>query len=246
MEATDYPATSAKVGIVCFIKFFSEEKFADDFMKGEIYFNRLSYFKNLENENDRGDKQEGLWAVWQPEGMTVEITINNKVLKINELAGPITIAYDKHKHFHIFCMYAAYLSEKTMTLVTEDKEQFLQDIARDLAIDDRIKEFGPYAVVIDKDKFLGRLSKKFEKSEFGIRGRLVDYYDDVFNGHFSDDEIIFKKQKKFSYMNEYRLAFNSNTQGHDPQIISVGDLSGIAMKWKTSEIHEAIKISLKD
>ena len=42
-------------------KFFEKEKHAIDFMSGQLYLNKLSFFKGLEDNNsgNRGDKHEG-------------------------------------------------------------------------------------------------------------------------------------------------------------------------------------------
>jgi hypothetical protein len=49
-----------------FIKFFQNEAWATDFMKGKIYLNRLSYFRRIESlydDNNRLDTNEAV-AAW--------------------------------------------------------------------------------------------------------------------------------------------------------------------------------------
>ncbi|HIF9375049.1 TPA: hypothetical protein ACX6RV_002942 [Photobacterium damselae] len=45
-----------------FVKVFDNKKYADDFMKGKLFANRLSFFKKLEEkaEANRGDRHEGV------------------------------------------------------------------------------------------------------------------------------------------------------------------------------------------
>jgi hypothetical protein len=37
-----------------FVKFFAKESHADQFIKGGLYLNRLSYFKKIENDDEDG------------------------------------------------------------------------------------------------------------------------------------------------------------------------------------------------
>ena len=51
--------------ILFLIKCFTEEVYADSFMKGELFMNRLSYFKQVENDSYDGrlDHNEGVCHV---------------------------------------------------------------------------------------------------------------------------------------------------------------------------------------
>lgn len=46
-------------------KYFSDRKWADAFLDGEILFRSLSYFRDYEDKNVRGDEKEGT-AVYRP------------------------------------------------------------------------------------------------------------------------------------------------------------------------------------
>ncbi len=48
-------------------KYFSDRKWADAFLDGEMLFRSLSYFRDYEDKNIRGDQMEGT-AVFRPEG----------------------------------------------------------------------------------------------------------------------------------------------------------------------------------
>ena len=54
--------------------FFQEEKYANDFVEGRLFANRLSYFKKLEGDERRGDEDEGA-IVFQRGNFTLELTV---------------------------------------------------------------------------------------------------------------------------------------------------------------------------
>jgi hypothetical protein len=47
-------------------KYFSDLKWANAFLDGEILFRSLSYFRDYEDQNIRGDQKEGI-AVFRPQ-----------------------------------------------------------------------------------------------------------------------------------------------------------------------------------
>ena len=51
------------------VKVFSDKKYAEDFVNGKLFANRLSYFRKLEEEQqaNRGDRHEGVVGWHQPE-----------------------------------------------------------------------------------------------------------------------------------------------------------------------------------
>ncbi|MCQ8130704.1 hypothetical protein [Methylomonas rivi] len=55
-------------------------------------------------------------------------------------------------------------------------------------------------MLVDKNKFLEQVKAYFKNENLGFAARLIDYYDDeTFNGEINNKDIIFKKQKKYSY-----------------------------------------------
>lgn len=91
-----------------FIKFFTEETHADQFIAGNLYMNTLSYFKTLENEGDNGrpDSTEAVAHWWQPDDILVKLQLpgigETKISK-KDLAAPVSISFDYHNYVHIFC-----------------------------------------------------------------------------------------------------------------------------------------------
>jgi hypothetical protein len=62
-----------------FIKFFREEKHADQFMAGELYLNTLAHFKKVESESDDGrdDPTEAIAMWWQPDDISIKLRANS-------------------------------------------------------------------------------------------------------------------------------------------------------------------------
>ena len=78
----------SKEWIFFFVKFFANKKYATDFVNGEIFANRLSYFRRIEGTNDfeRADRHEGVTGWFQP-GLG-RLVINGMDIT-GDLAGPV-------------------------------------------------------------------------------------------------------------------------------------------------------------
>jgi hypothetical protein len=72
------------------------------------------------------------------------VNITNK-----DLAGPISISFNRHDDMHVYCMYAVHIPafpENDDGKMELDDEQVVALESR-LVIDERCKEFGSYAVI---------------------------------------------------------------------------------------------------
>jgi hypothetical protein len=94
------------------IKLFTAERYANQFMAGELYLNTLSYFKEAEEEctdDGRLDPTEAV-AMWlQPDDIFMKLTapgIRETEITSKDLAAPISASFDYHNHVNIFCLYA--------------------------------------------------------------------------------------------------------------------------------------------
>jgi hypothetical protein len=91
------------------VKFCKEEKWADDFINGSLYLNRLSYFKKIEKseDDDRFDKYEAV-ALWlQPRKTSIKFTSHPELdIHPKDLGGPVSGSFDHHNHLHLLCLYA--------------------------------------------------------------------------------------------------------------------------------------------
>jgi hypothetical protein len=235
-----------------FIKFFSEERYADEFARGRLYLNRLSYFSKLENNLDDGrpDSHEAI-AMWlQPNDLSIELNIagiGRVSLTKADLAGPVSMSFDYHDHLHVLCLYAL----GTPGTITSDGEIDIGTMSEEalrgqLSIDERCITLGPFAVVTAVSPFLGQLRNALQSRGLPGKGRFVEYYDEeTFHGKISPVDIPFKKQKRFGYQKEYRLCVNSNTKGDEPLILDIGDIRGISAKFQSSRLNDLFQNNLR-
>ncbi len=226
-----------------FVKFFAEEKYADQFIKGELYLNRLSYFKKIEKDDDgRSDTNEAVSMWWQPDDLVMTLNapgIGETTITSKDLAAPVSMSFVYHDHVHIFCLYAM----RTTSLESLDPQRDLAEhegeLQKQLRIDERCLKFGPYAVVIQAAPFINQLKDALQRKGLTARLALVQYYDDeTFHGGITPKDVPFRKQKRFSYQQEYRLCIHTNTKGDDPLTIDIGDISQICAKVDSSQLNE--------
>ncbi len=221
------------------VKVFENEDFADQFLKGNVFAKRLSYFRKLEEGEDanRSDQHEGVVSWHQPGKVNIEI--NGRL--ITDLAGPVSVKMHWHDQLNVFCIYAAHSGE--FEGVSEDN---LLSFKKQLEIPEECLKLGGCAVLITSvSQFIDRVRKSVERNNYGMTAGLVEYYDpETFHGSFSETESIFRKRDEFKHQKEYRFAFDTGIQGDDPLILNVGDISDIAFKCKVTDINSFLDVKL--
>ncbi|WP_127075863.1 hypothetical protein [Rhodomicrobium lacus] len=207
-----------------FIKFFSEERYAESFMRGQLYLNRLSYFRKLEcsiDDDGRADTHEGVAMWWQPQDIRINLSvpgIGDIEITKDDLAAPVSTSYQYHEDLHIICLYSIYTNGYGAVdgKFHLDKEQ-AADFQSQILIDERCLKFGSYAVITPAVPFLAQVKEALQRRGQWFRGSLVEYYDDeMFHGEFASQDVAFKKQKQFAYQKEFRICLQTGTQGEDP------------------------------
>jgi hypothetical protein len=213
-----------------FIKLFEKEEYADQFIKGTLYLNRLSYFQQLENScaDGRSDTTEAV-AIWlQPHDFIMELNIpgvGSTTISKDDLDGPVSMSYSDYNNLHVLCLYAVYTTGfAKIDGKLELAESEAAELQRQVTIDDRCLKFGPFAVIIPAVPLLSQVKKALQRRGQWFEGKLVEYYDDeTFHGEIAPKDIPFKKQKRFSYQNEFRICVQTKTSGSDPLLIDIGD-----------------------
>jgi len=232
------------------IKFCENRDFAAQFIEGNLYMNRLSFFKNDKNEDEhskgRADSNEAVAHWWQPEDLIIKLNIHGigEVTITNEdLAAPVTAGSDFHNHWHIFCMYAMWTDgfeciDGRIDYAKEDAEK----LKAQLMIDERCFQLGEYAVVVPAVQFINRV--KIACKEKQRRIKLVDYFDgEKFNGSIDEVEIPFSKLDIFSYQKEFRICIDNQTKGDDPYILELGSIKEFSAIVKSSDLNALFKIN---
>jgi hypothetical protein len=236
-----------------FIKFFQQEGWADDFIKGRIYLNRLSYFKKIEalyDDDGRPDANEAV-AMWlQPD--SVRMTFNFPAfgsIEITEkdLAAPTSMSFEYHDHLHVLCLHAIYtLGLQTVGDKLLLEEGQINELHKQIRIDPRCFRFGRFAVIIAARPFIETIDKIMRQQGRPMARDLVNYYDDTtFHGKIPGERIPFYKQKRFQYQREYRIAVALKLLGTEPLIVDIGDISHFCGKASSHKLNDLLEVKLE-
>ncbi len=174
-------------------KYFSERKWAEAFINGEVLFRSLSYFRDYEDNNVREDQNEGT-SIFRPEGGLI----------INNLTQGTTFTLQEHafesaakqEEIFIFCV--------SRSLTDELRERFKAvacvEILNIRAFCNRIET----ALLPSKAKFPGHPGRK-------RIGQSVEYYQETEAGNprwALPDMIATSKLDKYAWQDEFRLVFS--------------------------------------
>ncbi len=225
-----------------FARVFAQNAHAEAFMKGRLYANRVSYFRKIEDDTERGDEYEAT-KLLTPSEMSLTPTdastgeaFPTHYISPSELAGPIEIRPNVHSNCNMLCLYAAYVTdEEANSLGPGDKKQ-LEQLLRPPR---RMNEFGNHAVVIREPRvFLGRVRKTALDKGYGYWAGFVEYYDleDQPAVELFDAKLVFLKRRSYDYQREFRILIDTHTRGCDAIELDVGDLGRMARRVDFSQI----------
>jgi hypothetical protein len=232
-----------KRNILFFIKFFTEEIYADQFVAGELYLNTLSFFKRIEKEGSDGrfDSTEAVATWWQPDDILIKLNapgIGSAEISRKDLAAPVSTSIGAQDYVHVFCLYAVHMTG--FELLENGKVKFFEkgadELRQQLRIDERCFKFGKFAVVISAVPFIKKLREALTSQGHKFKDKLVRYYDDtVFHGTIPTSEVPFRKQKRFSYQQEYRVCVYPTVMHDSPITIKIGNISSMCSKVVSSQ-----------
>lgn len=173
-------------------KYYSERKWADAFLDGELLFRSLSYFRDFEDKNVRQDQNEGT-AIFRPEGGLI----------VNNLTQGTTFT----------------LPGRSFESAANQEEIFVFCASRSLT-DELRKRFGAVVCVeiLNIGSFCARIEAALPpKATFpGRRGRTrigqrVEYYQEAEGGNRRwalPDVIAASKFDSYAWQDEFRLVFS--------------------------------------
>ena len=208
--------------VLALVKFGKREHMENLLTHGRVFCQSLSHFRHLESSDAaRSDRYEGS-SVWlQPAKAVLYFSENpdGEFHDIPGIVGPMSIFGRAELASNTYCMCAIRSSEPQML------------------IDPQMAEFGDTAVLFtDGNEFLARVARGAEAAGYSVTHRLVDYIDpETYHGETG----VFKKQSKFSYQSEFRVAL---APGVSTAIeLNLGPLTDIAMIGKTSELNACLR-----
>ena len=231
------------------VKIFSEQDYADRFLRGELHARRLSWFKKLEGDDGRGDEYEAA-IMPRRDNLIIKLEAKNVVtgeveeitIPTEDLAAPPILQPEHFDHINVFCMYAAHSGD--FKQVSEDN---IQDYRRQLELPENCLELGEYAVaIIDNPEFLRRVKMGADRKGYKICRGLVKYYDPEVGTPMAplNIGIVFTKRKKYAHQREYRFAIDTGTSGCEPITLNIGAIDDIAIRLDTADINRQLSINL--
>ena len=223
-----------------FVKVFKQEVHARDFMRGDVFARPLPWFRELEDDQERGDEHEGAALMDSPDMRMTVIPYHPKTgrpmtpmhIQRHEIAGPLAMRSRGLDQFTLFCVYMKCVEMDDVRNVTDPNS----DHARKLVeVPARLKEFGRYAVVIaDVRTFMERVSAAAHRERRTLIHRKVEYFNPIVDAPLDITDInnIFRKRQRYDWQSEYRFAFRRQlyVATEIPLTLNVGDLGDVAYR----------------
>lgn len=166
-------------------KYFSERRWADQFLEGEILFRSLSYFRAYEDQV-RGDVNEGASVYRPPQGLIIH---NQTRGTTSVLPNSAFVSAAKQNEIFVFCLSRA----NSAALAEEFKAVTCVEVR-------------------DIPSFCSRVEAALPQGATFLAKRVV-YYDSAEGGDprwALPDRIAISKLKSYEQQQEFRLVFTLN------------------------------------
>ena len=198
------------------VKFGKHEHICQLRDQGLLHMKPISYFRQIEDEELRGDRYEGIAGVHRGDSGTATPE--------NDLEHPFIInkwelllELPQLERMNIFCLCAVRPSMGSFP------------------VDDKNFRFGDYALVlVNPQEFINRISSKLKSLHIDHKADLVEYVSEDYTGEMGP----FKKLSRFAYQSEWRLTC-SGCSGEDIQI-PIGDIKDICIVVKSIEVNQKL------
>jgi hypothetical protein len=201
------------------------------YKNGEIYMKEFLWFKDLEDDKQRSDKNEGLYMLKQApylkirteDGKEFEFSTSGKGIKLTSPAK-FRGHYTDIKA-NVYCMYG--FDSKICS--------------KSNVVDSQILEFGDSAVLVfNPSEFLNRIKNSL--SALGLKPicRMVKYYDE--ETYEGEDMLAFHKPNFFEHQNEFRIFVEREEYGDLK--FNIGSLEDIAEIHSTDTILNSMRFEI--
>jgi hypothetical protein len=184
----------------------------EQFRKGLLYMNSLTYFRELESDCARADRYEGATHIFQPKDIVITLSapgFGEIVVASKDLAAATTISMNSELCCNVFCLHAI-TAPVNGTLFPSEHVWFGDSMV----------------LVVNTQEFLNRVVAAAKAQNLSGKSKLVEYFDDeVYTGKLDR----FWKANRFAHQREYRIAIDSPGKG--PLVLDIGDITDI-----TSEV----------
>ena len=227
-------------------KFFECEEYADQFIQGEMYANRLIYFRELEGDANRADIHEGVSLLEGDLRLTLatdDPPPQKTIITERDLAGPIEVRMDWTKYVNLFCMHAAHRGDYD-NIPAYRIDEFKKS---QIEIPDICMDFGDHAVVvIDVPEFIKRVKAAIRRcNTYQLIGNQLVRYGGPPPPDITSVDTIFYKNERYKHHREYRFAFSTGETVCDPLVLDIGDISDVAIRCNSCEINKGLDLSFQ-
>jgi hypothetical protein len=172
-------------------KYYSKRTWAEEFLDGKLLFHSLSFYRDYEDSNVRGDRNEGT-SVFRPKGGLV---INNQTqAKTFTLPRHAFKSAANQEEIFVFCASRSFTDE----LREKFKAMVCVEILRIQTFCERIEAALPHKATFPGPRGRTRI------------GQRVEYYHETEGGNprwALPDKIATSKFDCYSWQDEYRLVF---------------------------------------
>jgi len=211
------------------IKIFEKEEYRDSFLKGNLYMNKLGFFKKIENhESDEGkrfDDLEGIIGHMQPSRTKITTECGQEIKSIS----PIIFRNNISDHISVFCVFGYKSKNSQIT------EEFLK--------------LGKYVVIIlNPLEFLLRFNRYIDEKELVGGSAFIRYQDYNFfhRKKINALEAPYFKDQSYSHQSEYRFCIYPElpiveNNSHSATTICIGDISDICQSVESRALVNFIK-----
>jgi|TARA_B110001469_G_C9470134_1_gene236336 hypothetical protein len=182
---------------------------------GKMYMNTLTYFRNLEDDDERSDISEGLSYSRHAEGEMVTIGSDDFTIR-----GQVKMNDSNSCNYKIFSLYGQ--NEKNLN-----------------RINNRMLEFGDSAVIItEPSSFLDRFIRAAEQLKIEYSFQPVEYVSkEEYCGHMGP----YRKYSDLKYQSEFRIVMKLE---HSKPLkdFYIGDIRDITKIYPSDHVIKNLKI----
>lgn len=205
------------------IKFGNLEHIQELQEEGLLYMNNLPYFWKVEDNELRGDLNDGVSEIQRG----VKGSLKNEygsVIPITMTKWELRILPENADKINIFCMYALRPARGTYPINVENNK------------------FGNHTLLItNPNEFINRIQNKVKKELIKTNCKypeasFVEYVANDYKGNIG----LFKKLMKFSYQSEWRFVCYDGIGG--ARKTSIGSLKDISIIIPSEEVNQRITI----
>lgn len=194
---------------------------------GSLRMMRFAAYQGMEDNVGRGDINEGMAAMFQPDQAVVKWGDHT----LTGLLGPIKISYDSDVKKHVFCMHAI-TSHRLSAIFDEGASP----------IDPENFGLGEHALIITNvTAFIERLKEVAYRRGPSFHAGLVEYIDP--NTHHGQVGP-FRKSVKYSHQSEWRIVIEASDKEIFLYELGQG-LEDISVLAPCADIRSNMKFSLR-